>query len=63
MHKEKLFNPVILDQAVVTASTTRARRNCDGLFQLAIDRGVQNRDGKRGSAGASGGWGLLFLVS
>ena len=44
------------------ASTTRARRNCDGLFQLAIDRGVQNCDVKRGSAGASGGRGLLFLV-
>ena len=47
----------IIDQTVVTASTTRARRNCDGHFQLAIDLVVQNRDGKRESAGASWSWG------
>ena len=57
------FSMVAIDQAVVTASTTGARRNCGGLFQLAIDLGVQNRDGKRGSAGASGGRGPFCLVS
>ena len=39
------------------------RKPSDGHFQLAIDLGVQNCDGKRGSAGASGGRGLFFSIS
>ena len=33
-----------------------------GISRLAIDLGVQNRDGKQESAGASGGGGVFFLI-
>ena len=42
---------------MITVSTTRARRNCGGHFQLVIDIGVQKHDGKRGYAGVSGAGG------
>ena len=52
---------VILQQAVVMASTNRAQRNCDGHFQLAIDLGAHNGDGKGESAGAAWSWEAFLL--